>query len=241
MNKWVLLLLLYLSYLFIWFIVNLVAYFFSLALKRKIIDGLLGIAAVVFYILQSLLGLVLLWWAITTLLSGQFLFFLFLFFFGMSIFSWLSTLLQLPFLAIPGYFSEKFEKLDFVENVVRGEIIDKDSNQVIGVTEGNAAVSIKMAKYFLAMYFTQIGFLLVFPTEREGLILGDYIVKPFIWVITTTLFFGFFYSIFHKIKNKAFFPDDKRYFFIKVWKMSLYILIPSGILLYLLAWITNTL
>ena len=161
-------------------------------------------------------------------------------FIGIGLISGVLGFLQMPFMLIPGYFAEKMENMDLEEDTVAGEILDKD-NKVIDISEGETSLKTRFAKYFLAVYALNLTSLIIFPLEREGLALFGYVTKPFFQIISLTLIVGTPYGIYRKIKHKAFFTKDKRYFLIQVWKISLYIFIPFVIGVYLLALATNTL
>lgn len=234
-------LIVYLGYLFVWFVVNLLAYFVSLALKKRgIIDGLASISVIVVYVLDFIIGLLLLWWAISTLLSGQFLLFLFLILFGIGLISAFFNYLQLPFVFIFGYFSDKIGQIDFEENVTTAEILD-EQDRVVDVTEGDTTIAIRLAKYFLAVYGLNLIWLLISPVEHEGLLPLDYITIPFTQIIGGTIIVGLPYSIYHRVRHKSFFPKDKRYFLIQVWKLSIYIFGAFAALVFILALIMGTL
>jgi len=241
MSEILILIIVYLAYLFVWFVINLLAYFISLTLKKRaIIEGLASTSVIVVYILDFIIGLLLLWWAISTLLAGQFLLFLFLIIFGIGLISAFFGYLQLPFVFVSGYFSEKIGQLDFKEDVATAEILD-EQDRVVDIIEGDTIISIRLAKYFLAFYGLNLIALIIFPAEREGLLLLDYITKPFTQIIGGTIIVGLPYSIYHRVRHKSFFPKDKRYFLIQVWKLSIYIFGAFAALVFILALITGTL
>lgn len=241
MNTILLAVLVYVSYLFIWFVVNLIAYFIAIAFKKPVVIGVfVGLAVIVVQILNFGIGIGLLIYTISLLLDGQFLWFLVMIFIGIGLISGILGFLQMPFMLIPGYFAEKIEDMDLEEDTVVGEILDKD-NKVVDISEGETSLKTRFAKYFLAIYALGLVNLIIFSVEREGLVPIDYITKPFFQIISLTLIIGIPYGIYRKIKHKAFFPKDKRYFLIQTWKISLYIFIPLLIIVYLLALGTNTL
>lgn len=229
------LILAYLGYLFFWFTINLVVYFVSLSLKKpKIFEVLAGLSIGIIYIFNFLVGLWLLWIGIKLLLDGQWLWFLLYIFIGASIFSWLLALIQMPFNFILVYFSTKMEEKNFNENIVSAEILDKDGGVIGKTIEGDTAISVRMAKYFSILYLIGLINILFISSEGENTIWFGYITKPFSDVVFLTLIIGFVYIIFHKIKNKSFFPKDKRYFFIKVWKIGIYVYLFLLVILYFL-------
>lgn len=239
MNNILIFVLVYLGYVFIWFVINLVGYFLSIITKKRITDVLVGIASVVATIINIILGLGLLAYIGSLLFSGQFLLFLLFIFIGYYVVTTIFGVLQLPLLFIPGYFSEKLSQTDLNEDIMTAEILDKDDN-VIGISEGDVTIKRRMAKYFLFLYLSLLSYMLIFPAEREGRLFGDFIVNPFLQLITVTVIFGIIYSVYHKFKFGRFFPEDKRKFFIQTWKIGFYFSLFFGIILFLVAIATNT-
>lgn len=241
MNTILFAVLVYVSYLFIWFVINLVAYFFAVAFKKPaILAVFVGLAVIVVQILNFGIGIGLFIYTISLLFDGQFLWFLLMIFIGISLISGVLGFLQMPFMLIPGYFAEKFENVDLEEDTVIGEILDKD-NKIVDISEGETSLKTRFAKYFLAVYALGLVNLIIFPVEREGLAPLAYITKPFLQIISLSLIIGIPYGIYRKIKHKPFFTKDKRYFLIQTWKVYLYIFIPLLVIVYLLALGTNTL
>ena len=217
-----LILFVYLSYLLIWFIVNLLAYFVSLAFKTpKILILFVGTAAILYYIFSFLLGLYLLWITISLLLNGQFLWFLVMSFIGLSIIYGVIGFLQMPFMLIPSYFLEKLEKFDSKEDIVRAEILD-DKDNVLTVTEGEATTSRRLAIWFLIAYGINLFSLVINrqAEEYQGYRWGDYILTPTIQILTQLLVFGIFVGIFYKLRKGKFFFINKRYFITSTLKVS---------------------
>jgi len=238
----------YIILLLIWLVINVVFYALSLVSKKAVFAIPFGLNAVVNYIIQIYFLIIYPLYLIWQIIVAKAWLFLILFFFLGSLiigfYQMIVSFLITPFGFITYYFSEKSaHKMDEAEqdkDVVAGEILD-EKGKVIGTTEPDSMISVRMAKYFLGVYFMGVGYLVLFPVEREGIIWWGYITKPFVQIITYTLFVGGFYIIFHKLKYKSFFPKDKRLFYIRVWKTTLFIFIPLGVLLYFLALLTNTL
>jgi hypothetical protein len=226
MNYLILAVIVYLAYLFTWLMINLVFYFFSLAFKKRaILNTLTGLGIVALYIFNLLTGVSLLWLAISLLLDSQFLWFFIMIMFGIGLIAGILNVLQAPFIIITSYFTEKIEKVDFKENTVTAEILDKD-NKVVGKVEGSTTVSTRLAKYFVSFFLLNLISIFLFPEDGVKLAPLDYIVKPAMQVIGGTLIFGIPYGIYRLIRYKRFFPEDKRYFYIQVWKINLIIFIP---------------
>lgn len=233
-------LIIYLAYLFVWFSINLITYFFSVATnKAKPIGLLAGVATIVVYLLDLLLGIGLFWIGIRLLLDGQFLWFILYLFFGAGIISALLSTIQAPFLYIPHYYYNKVEFKLNEEDIETAELLD-ETGKVIEKVEGEKAISQRLAKYFLAFYALNLINLIIFPAEREGLLALDFITKPLLQIIGGSVIIGIPYGIFHKLKYKSFFPNDKRYFLIQVWKLGLYIYGLLIILVFVLALLTKT-
>lgn len=239
--KYLLIPIIYLIYLFIWLVINLVIYFFSVATNNsKPIVFLIGITAIVIYLLNLILGIGLFWIGVSLLLDRQFFWFILYFLFGAGSISYLFNIIQIPFLGIPGYFCGKIEKELNEEDIETAEVIDKSGN-VIDKIEGDRVVSKRLAKYFLAFYSLILFSLFIFPVEREGLGILGFIIKPLTQMIGGTIIVGIPYCIYRKLKYKVFFTKDNRYFFVQVWKLCLYIFVPYLILLYVFAFLTGTL
>ena len=168
MNTILLAVLVYISYLFIWFVVNLIAYFIAIAFKKPMVMSVfVGLAVIVVQILNFGIGIGLLIYTISLLLDGQFLWFLVMIFIGMGLISGILGFLQMPFMLIPGYFAEKIEATDLEEDAVLGEILDKD-NQVVDISEGGTSLKTRFAKYFLAIYVYNLVYLVISPSQREN-------------------------------------------------------------------------
>lgn len=231
----------YLAYLFIWFIINLLAYFSAIAFKKPAVLGaIVGLSVIIVQILNFGIGIGLLLYTISLLFDGQFLWFLVMIFIGIGLISGILGFLQMPFMLIPGYFAEKIEEIDLEEDVERAELLDEKGN-VLDVLEGEGTVATRLAKYFLALYALGLVTLIIMPVEREGITGLGFLTEPFWDVARFTFFVGIPYAIYHKVKKKSFFPKDKRYFLISVWRISLIIGIPLVLFVFLLALATNTL
>ncbi len=221
MNAFIIIVVVYIAYIFTWLTINSVFYFFSIALKKKgILTALATLSLIGLYILNFLVGIGLFWWAISLLLNGEFLLFIALIFFGIGLISGLISYLQMPFVFITAYFANKLEDVDFNEDIATAEILDKD-NKVVGKIEGNTAVSIRLAKYFVAFFALNLASMIFFPAQGRAYGVLDYLTTPATQVFGGTLFVGVPYAIYHKIRHKSFFSKDKRYFFIQVWKLNL--------------------
>jgi len=188
----------------------------------------------VVYLLNLIIGVYLLFVAVSLLLSGQLLWFLFYIFIGLSLLSWLLGLLQLPFIAIPSLYAGKLANLDFNENTVTAEVLD-ENNRVVGLVEGDTVITVRMAKYFVILYLINLFSLILSPSESVYTAnLTGYITGPFIWMVTETLSLGLFYLVYHKIRYKFWLPIDKRKFFIIVWKISSFVYGTICVVLYIL-------
>ncbi|MFH2062281.1 MAG: hypothetical protein ABIJ43_04830 [Candidatus Beckwithbacteria bacterium] len=205
--------------------------FYALGLISKkpvfvLSHGLNIIINIVIQVYFAIYPLYLVWQII---ISRQWLF-LFLFIilgrFIVGIYQIITAFFVVPFGLITTYFSDKLEnkisQIKQEEDTVEGEILDEDEN-IVGVTEADSKISIRMAKYFLLNYCFLLSYMVMFPSEKVLISWFYYIIEPFFEIVIFTIFFGLFYSLFNKIKNKRFFPEDKRYWFIKVWKVTLFL------------------
>lgn len=245
MKELLLFFLVYFAYLIVWAIINLIAYFASIAFKKRaIMVVILGFSVIVVQLLNFALGIGLLGIGITLLINGEFLWFILYFLFGLGIIGgilgWVVTLLQFPFIAVPSYFAEKAENLEMEEDIETAEIVD-DKGKVLDRIEGNKIISTRLAKYFIAFFILNFISILLSREDRESMLLLDWVSTPFLQIIGGTLIFGIPYAIYYKLKYKSFFPKDKRYFFIQVWRLNLMILIPLGAIVYILAIMLGTL
>jgi len=231
--SFVLILVIYLGYLLIWFVINLLAYCLSLALKRPaILTFLVGSAAVLYYIFSFLLGLYLLWVIISLLLSGQIFWFIAMIFIGMSIIYTIIGFLQLPFIFIPAYFLEKLENTIFKDGVIKGEILD-DKKHVIAVSESETAVDRRVAIWFITSYSLNLFSLIINRNEYPSYKWGDFISTPFLWMLSQILFFGLIVGIYYKVRKGKFFFNSKRYFLGSALKLNSIIYIILTILFFL--------
>lgn len=230
----------YLAYILVWLIVNLLAYFASIAFKKtKIFTGLTVITYIIIYILNFLIGIGMFWWAISLLLSGEFLWLIFMIFIGFSLINGLLSFLQYPFIFIPAYLSEKIENSNKEDDVVTGEVLD-EKGRVIAKSEGDSTISGRLAKYFLAFFVLNLLSIIIFPEAGQQLKAFDYITKPFLQMIGGSLIIGLPYIIYRKIKYRSFFPQDKRILFIAVWRLNLLIFGGIAILTVFLIWILQS-
>lgn len=225
-NTLILFLVAYVLYILIWGVINIVAYFLSIALKKPAIhQALNALAAIIAFIFNFLLGIWLLWIGIELFIDGKYLIFFLYFLFGSSIALWVINILQLPFYGISGYFSAKIDEFDSRHNTeIEYEVLSKDG-KVINTVSKDLESSSKMARYFIFLYFLNLLPLLLFSIEREGLTWDAYILKPFSGVVFISAITGIPYGIYNKIKSLPFFTKDKRDFFTNIWKTSSFILI----------------
>jgi len=240
MNTIYIIIAIYLSYLILWLVINLLAYFISLAFKKPSILAVVN--SISFFVVSLLnwgIGLALFVYAISLLFQGEILWFLFMIIIGISVLTWLLNLIQFPFYFISAYFMEKIDTFDF-EEVKNSDIIHASNTFNFKSTDANTHLSIRAAKYFLIFYMLNLSSLLVEQFtggEKYGLI--GLIELPFIQIISGTLIIGIPYSIYHKLRYKRFLPKDKRCFFISVWKLSLIIFGSIIILIYMWVFITR--
>jgi len=238
MNTLLLLLIIYLVYLLIWLVVNVVVYSISVAFNLpKAYEWLVKLSVAVLYLLNFIIGIGLLWYGVILFLSGQFFWLVLYFFIGISLISTLLSVSQWPFVIITAFLSEKLEKKDFYDESTNISKRSKASK----LKEKDLKISIKVAKYFLALYFLNVSYFLIFPIEREDVSWGGFIIKPFFAVIMFSIVFGIPYGIYRKIKYGRFFQKDKRIFFTKIFKSSFIVLLVSTVWLFIFSWLIGTL
>jgi hypothetical protein len=232
----------YLSLLLAWFVISIVFYLISLISKKNLAFIPLGLTYIVAFLIQWYIfgyAAYLLW----SMIKGhEWLMLLFSLLVGGFVIGWwqmIYNFLLAPFYGIANYYSDKLCEVDFKEEIVQAEVLDMN-NKVIDVIEGETSIKTRFAKYFIGLYFFNLLYLLVFPEERKGLLILDYITKPFLQIIGATFLIGIPFGIYRLIRYRKFFTKDKRYFFIQTWKVALYIFIPFTIFLFLVSILTNT-
>lgn len=239
MNTVVIFLIVLISYVLLWLVANLVLYYLSIVLKKPVIlESFHAISTLFLWFYNAILGGVLLWIGIDLLISRQFLWLIIYLFIGSSIIGWFFQILELPFLFIQSYFANKLANFDFDENIVEAEILD-EKHKVIGKTEGDSAISRRVAKYFILSYSINLLDLFIFPDKNKSYMWGDYLLTPFLQVFGGTFIVGVPYAIYHKIRYKTFIQSDKRYFFIIVWKIWVIVVVILVILVLVLSLINN--
>lgn len=218
-NTILIMLVVLIAYMLLWFVANVVLYYLSIALKKPVIFESFHAASTVFlWLYNTILGFGLLWIGISLLMNRQFLWLIVYLFIGASIIGWFINMIQLPFVFIQAYFVSKLEDFDFKENVETAEILD-EKNKVIGVTEGNSAITIRLARYFTIFYLINLLEMIIFPRDIKGYGWGDYLVTPFLQIVGGTLIVGIPYALYHRARYGSFLSQDRRYFLIKVWKV----------------------
>jgi len=190
-----------------------------------------GLAYIVYYIFNFLLGIGLIWFGILLLINREFLWFIIYLFIGASIISFIINLLQFPFIFLTNYFSYKIQERDFDDDIATAEIIG-EKGKVIKRIEGDTAILVRLAKYFVLLYILNFASVFLNPEKIATWRWGDYILWPFLWLISQAVVVGILYIIYHKIRFKLFFPEDKRHFFIQVFKICFFFVLIATILIY---------
>lgn len=231
------------GFLIVWYVVVLIFYFLSFIFKKNLASIPCGLIYIVSILIQLYLfgyALYFLWQLIR---GHEWLLLVLALIFGGFIINWwriIYSLLLAPFSWMAETFLNKFSATDLNEDVLAGEVLDKD-NKVIDVTEGETSIKKRFAKYFIGFYAFNLVYLLISPAEREGLAILDFITKPFFQIIGSTIIVGIPYGIIRLLRHKPFLTKDKRYFLIQTWKICLYIFIPLSVIVLGLAILTNTL
>lgn len=196
-------------------------YFFALFFKKaEILQVFNFLSSGALIILNFIFSLAILAWGGSFLWEGRILVFL-----GFVVVWWtglipkLLMVPQLPFVLINGFFISKIERVDFEEDVAKAETLDKNNN-VVGLSEGDTAISLRLAKYFVILFCLNLLGMLIFP-DQDGM--TSYFITPATQVFGPTVIVGFPYAIYRKLRFGRFFQEDKRYFLIKTWKLSVYL------------------
>lgn len=243
MNGILIFILSYIGFLIVWYVVVLIFYFLSYIFKKNLASIPYGLIYIISILIQLYLfgyALYFLWQLIR---GHEWLLLVLALIFGGFVMNWwqvIYSLLLAPFSWIAETFLNKFSATDLNEDVLAGEILDKD-NKVIDVTEGETSIKKRFAKYFIGFYVFNLVYMLISPAEREGLAVFDFITKPFFQIIGSTIIVGVPYGIIRLLRHKPFLTKDKRYFLIQTWKICLYIFIPLSVIVLGLAILTNTL
>lgn len=215
----------YLAYLILWGVVCTLAYSLTLIFKKKsIMEWFVSVASIIANIINFIVGIWLLIYTFSLLTSGEFLWFLAMIFFGIGLVTQVFSVLQLPFYAIPVYFSHILEQADMNEDIVIGEILDENNN-VIGTTEeGEFSKNRKLALYFSVAYLLNLLSLYLNQGDYPGYKWGDYILTPFLWLFSQVIFLGIFVVIINKIRKRKFFYNGFKSTLISTLKVSNYIM-----------------
>ncbi|OGY37810.1 MAG: hypothetical protein A3E36_02345 [Candidatus Andersenbacteria bacterium RIFCSPHIGHO2_12_FULL_45_11b] len=227
LNQLLLLALVYVGYLSIWAIVNLLAFALSVAFKKPVIlSTVLGITALAVQLVGFVVGIGILWFVISLLLNGQFLWFMFMLFIGIGLLSGLLGFLQMPFILISGYFASKMEDMSQGSGI---EVIG-ENNETIKVLSDDSANQ-KLAIYFLAVYGLNLLSVLINTEDYPTWQWGDYIAWPVVWVFTQAIFFGLIIGIYMKLRHGKFWYPTKKRMMISTLKTTTIVLIAFTVLL----------
>lgn len=234
MNQIIILVVVYVSYLLIWGLICLLSFALALVFKKPaIMHAVTGITQLIVGLLNFLIGGWLLIYAFSLLFSGQILWFIVMIFIGIGIVTWFLSLIQMPFTIIPMLFSQKIEDIEKESDVVKVEILD-EHHKVVGVIEGEKAIDRRLAIYFIVVYGLNLLSIFMSPTGNSDYLWGDYLLSPFLWIISEVLFFGFIIGIYQKIRRGKFFYPRKKVFLVTTLKINAIILVILSTLLMLL-------
>jgi len=227
LNQLLLLALFYVGYLILWGIINLLAFAFSVAFKKPLIlNAVLGISALAVQLVGFVVGIGILWFVISLLLNGQFLWFIFMLFIGIGLLSGLLGFLQMPFMLISSYFASKMEDMSQGSSV---EVIGQN-NETVKVSSDDS-VNQKLAIYFLAVYGLNLLSVLINTEDYPTWQWGDYIAWPVVWVFSQAIFFGLIVGIYMKLRHGKFWYPTKKQMMISTLKTTTIVLIAFTILL----------
>lgn len=227
MNSWAYGLLIYVSILFLWSVINLITFMISYLRKKNYLNLLNFLNNIFLIIIQF--GL-LIWsasilWEFFT--NKEWLFLFLAFMFGgvvVNFYAMFYSLLAAPFVIITNFLSEKIEKTkDNAWQEYEGEVIY--DGKVVSSFMSDDKINRRLAIWFLVDYFS---YLLSYLLDFEGRYdwkWPDYITSPIFGIIlssipimTISLFFNF-------IKHKKAFPDGVRLFFANTLRVLGYIML----------------
>jgi len=235
MNTFIIFLVAFISYLVFWFALNVLAYFISIVFKsKKPIQMVTGLGMVILYLLNFAIGIWMIWIGLNMLFEGEIFWLIVYILIGASILSYIFSFIQMPFIFITVYFSEKIEDIDFNETATRVDILNEKGEIVARTERGSESLS-RMAMYFVILYGLNLFHALFISPDTESVGWGFYIVNPFSGVVFMSLVTGVPYGIFNKINNKPFFTRDKKDFFVDIWRAGTFITIGVIFMLYMMS------
>lgn len=227
LNQLLLLALVYVGYLFVWGIINLLAFAFSVAFKKPVIlNAVLGISALAVQLVGFVVGIGILWFVVSLLLNGQFLWFIFMLFIGIGLLSGLLGFLQMPFILISGYFASKMEDTSQSSGI---EVVG-ENNETFKV-QSDDSVNQKLAIYFLAVYGLNLLSVLMNTEDYPTWQWGDYIAWPVVWVFSQAIFFCLIIGIYMKLRHGKFWYPTKKQMMISTLKATTIVLVAFTVLL----------
>lgn len=241
--NFIFLVIIYIILLFIWSTVSLVAYAATIVFRKPIfIKTISGLSQAVGGILLFILTFYFLFLILSFFTSNIILIILGAFLIGSIIMGIVGAFLQfviMPFMFVPMYLSERYEKDLEGEEVISAEVVD-EKGHVIGKTEeGKGVVNKKLATYFLIDYVLIIFYVYLhrFNPQYINFGLGDYITTPIIWIASQVMLFGFFVLVYYLLRYRKLFPWGKKKFLLLIIKIDIVI---TSILLIFSVLLSNT-
>ena len=220
----------YLVYVLLWFVICLVAYYIGIAFKKQsIFNGVLVLSSIVIGLLYLAIWGGLVFWGITLLLDLRIFALILLFIFSGFLMAFFQFLLM-PFMFIPGYFASKTEAyFEEREAEAESEVLDEHGKIIHQVNSND--IKSRVAKYFLLVYFLDIGAMLV---SNENANLGEYILGPALRIGAWTLLMLIIVSIYNLVRYRTFKIKNKHKVFIFTMRLflALYIFMLLLILIY---------
>lgn len=215
MSNWLYGLIIYLSILFLWVVVNLVTFAFSYLRKKNYIKGLDLVNNIFLGIIQF--GLLIwaagiLWLFFTS--KEWLLLFLALMFGGviLNFYAMFYAALASPFLLITSSLSEKIEKSkNTAWQEYEGEIIS--DGKVVSSFMSDDKVNKRLAVWFLIDYFSYLLSYLLDIQGRSNWGWSDYITSPVFGIILFSAPIMLVYLIYNLARHRKAFPTGFKLFF----------------------------
>ncbi len=227
MSSWLYGLLVYVSILFLWGVINLVTFTISYLRKKNYLKGLDVLNNIFLGIIQF--GLLI--WAASILwlffANKEWLLLFLAFMFGgivLNFYAMFYSLLATPFLLITSSLSEKIEKTKNIEwQEYEGEIIS--DGKVVSSFMSDDKIHKRMATWFLVDYFSYLLSYLLDIQGRSNWGWSDYVTSPIFGIILFSLPIMVIYLIYNLVWHKKVFPYGFKLFFANTLRVLGYVMI----------------
>jgi len=140
-----------LSYISLWFVINLVIYYLSIFTKKKVIlETFHTVSNIFLYIYNIIFSISLFWIGIELFKNREYFWLIFYIFVGSNILGGLFGIITIPFIFVQTYFATKLEGHKLDDGIIEAEILN-EKGKVIGITEGDSVINRKLSGYFLGL------------------------------------------------------------------------------------------